>query len=80
MTELVAKLWEIVESLTELNIKTMDLLSQYTDVEEYEHDLAQILEGNDVIIVRAILHDLVVFASLIAAATRTTALRMGRST
>ncbi len=50
MTELVAKLWEIVESLTELNKKTMDLLSQYTDVEEYEHDLAQILEGNDVII------------------------------
>ncbi len=50
MTELVAKLWEIVESLTELNKKTMDLLSQYTDVEEYERDLAQILEGNDVII------------------------------
>ncbi len=50
MTELVTKLWEIVESLTELNKKTMDLLSQYTDVEEYERDLAQILEGNDVII------------------------------
>jgi len=50
MTELVTKLWEIVESLTELNKKTMDLLSQYTDIEEYERDLAQILEGNDVII------------------------------
>ena len=50
MTELVTKLWEIVESLTELNKKTMDLLSQYTDIEAYERDLAQILEGNDVII------------------------------
>ena len=32
------------------------------------------------LLIRAILHDFVVFASLIAAATRTTALRMGRFT
>ena len=50
MNELVIKLWEIVESLTQLNKKTMDILSQYTDIEEYEYELAQILKGNDVII------------------------------
>ena len=50
MEELITKLWEIVELLTALNKKTMDILSQYTDIEEYEHEMSQILEGNDVII------------------------------
>ena len=50
MAELISKLWEIIESMTQLNKKTLELLAQYTDVEEYEYQLNRILEGNDVII------------------------------
>ena len=50
MAELISKLWEIIESMAQLNKKTLELLSQYTDVEEYEYLLDRILEGNDEII------------------------------
>lgn len=41
---------EIIESLTELNKVTINLLSQYMSVEEYEYKLRHIRQGEDVII------------------------------
>lgn len=48
--ELLTRMLEIIESLTKLNQLTIDVLSQYVNVENYEHMMAKILEGNDVII------------------------------
>ena len=50
LEEICLKQTEIVESLTWLNKKLIELLSQYTDVEEYEHKINSILQGNDEII------------------------------
>ena len=50
MEELIIKQQEIIESLVKLNKVTVNLLSQYTSVDEYEYKLRQILQGNDVII------------------------------
>lgn len=50
MDELLWKQLEIIESLVALNKKTLNLLSQYINVEEYEHMLSRITEGYDVII------------------------------
>ena len=48
--ELLTRMLEIIESLTKLNQLTIDVLSQYVNVENYERMMAKILEGNDVII------------------------------
>ena len=50
MYELIVKQQEIIESLIWLNKRTIELLSQYTDVEEYEIKLRKITSGDDVII------------------------------
>lgn len=47
---LIEKQSEIIESLVQLNKFTLDLLSQYTAVDEYEHMLDRIKKGDDVII------------------------------
>lgn len=47
---LIEKQSEIFESLVQLNKFTLDLLSQYTAVDEYEHMLDRIQKGDDVII------------------------------
>ena len=49
-SELLNRMLEIIESLTKLNQLTIDVLSQYINIEEYERMMAKILEGNDVII------------------------------
>ena len=48
--ELIFKLSEIIESLLRLNRLTVDVLSQYTNVEQYEQMIRDISAGNDVII------------------------------
>ena len=48
--ELLTRMLEIIESLTNLNQLTIDVLSQYINVDNYERMMAKILEGNDVII------------------------------
>lgn len=48
--ELLTRMLEVIESLTKLNQLTIDVLSQYVNVENYERMMAKILEGNDVII------------------------------
>ena len=45
---LLAKELEVIESLVCLNKHTLNILSQYTSVEEYEHKLSQITQGDDV--------------------------------
>lgn len=50
INELLMKQCEIIESLVQLNKTTLDLLSQYMNVEEYELAMARILDGDDVII------------------------------
>ena len=49
-SELLSRMLEIIESLTKLNQLTIDVLSQYINIDEYERMMAKILEGNDVII------------------------------
>lgn len=49
-SELLNRMLEIIESLTKLNQLTIDVLSQYINIDEYERMMAKILEGNDVII------------------------------
>lgn len=48
--ELIFKLSEIIESLLRLNRLTVDVLAQYTNVEQYEQMIRDISAGNDVII------------------------------
>lgn len=48
--EIIIKQSEIIQNMAELNRHTLKLLAQYTSVEEYEHKLNKILEGNDVAI------------------------------
>ena len=50
MEEIIIKQSEIIESLTWLNKKLIELLSQHTEVEEYEFKLRSILAGNEEII------------------------------
>ena len=47
---IIEKQQEIIEDLTRLNKVTINLLSQFISVEEYEYKLRQIRNGNDVII------------------------------
>lgn len=49
-SELLNRMLEIIESLTKLNQLTIDVLSQYINIDEYERMIVKILEGNDVII------------------------------
>ena len=39
---------EVTQSLTALDVKLVNLLSQYMNVEEYEEKLKKILRGDDV--------------------------------
>lgn len=48
--ELCTKLQEIIESLTDLNKFTLNILAQYTNVEGYELMMDKILDGDDVVI------------------------------
>lgn len=48
--ELIFKLSEMIESLLRLNRLTVDVLAQYTNVEQYEQMMRDISAGNDVII------------------------------
>lgn len=50
LNQIITKQAEIIESLTWLDKKLIDLLSQYTEVEEYERKLNSVLSGNDEII------------------------------
>lgn len=50
LRDIVERQVEIIGSLVELNKCTLDLLSQYMSVEEYEVKLRNILKGDDVII------------------------------
>lgn len=50
MDELIFKLEEIIEDLVKLNKVTINLLAQYTEVNEYEEKLKKITQGDDVII------------------------------
>ena len=50
MDELIFKLEEIIEDLVKLNKVTINLLAQYTNVNEYEEKLKKITQGDDVII------------------------------
>lgn len=50
LNQIITKQAEIIESLTWFDKKLIDLLSQYTEVEEYERKLNSVLSGNDEII------------------------------
>lgn len=50
LEDICIKQTEIIESLSSLNHKIISILGQYTVVEEYEHKLNSILQGNDEII------------------------------
>ena len=47
ITEIVTRQQETIESLVRLNKATLDLLSQYINVEDYEIKLSRILDGDD---------------------------------
>ena len=47
---LLDKQQEVIESLTNLCKELLNLLSQHISVEDYEHMLSQITQGDDVII------------------------------
>lgn len=47
---LLDKQQEVIESLTNLCKELLNLLSQHISVEEYEHTLSQITQGDDVTI------------------------------
>lgn len=49
MEELMIKMIEVMEDLVKLNKTTLNLLSQYMNVEEYEEILMKITSGDDVI-------------------------------
>lgn len=49
MEELMIKMIEVMEDLVKLNKKTLNLLSQHMNVEEYEEILSKITSGDDVI-------------------------------
>lgn len=48
MFDLLTKEIEIIESLVRFSKMIIDLLSQHVDVEEYEHMLSQITQGDDI--------------------------------
>lgn len=50
MEELIVKLEEIISDLVKLNKVTLNLLTQYMSVEEYEDKLKRITSGDDVIL------------------------------
>ncbi len=47
MEEIILKQQEIIESLVNLNRQTLNLLSQYMSIEDYESALAKILQGDN---------------------------------
>lgn len=50
VTGIMNKQIETIESLVKLNRLTLDVLSQYINVEGYERMMSEILDGDDVII------------------------------
>lgn len=50
ITGIINKQIETIESLVKLNKLTLDVLSQYINVEGYERMMSEILDGDDVII------------------------------
>ena len=50
VTGILNKQIETIESLVKLNRLTLDVLSQYINVEGYERMMSEILDGDDVII------------------------------
>ena len=47
MEEIILKQQEIIESLVNLNRQTLNLLSQYMSIEDYESALVKIMQGDN---------------------------------
>ena len=47
--EILIKQSEMIQNMAELIRKTLEILAQYTEVEEYEHNLNKILQNENVI-------------------------------